>query len=79
VTSAKNDLIIEVGRITQAGRLKGQLAIRALFIAPSDAIAQKLGGTLVMPAAAPAAPATAGNTDFKPAGVVPLPTALRKN
>jgi hypothetical protein len=58
VTSGKNDLIIEVGRILQAGRLKGQLAIRALFVAPADAIAQRLSGTLVMPAGVtPAAPA----------------------
>jgi hypothetical protein len=58
VTSGKNDLIIEVGRILQAGRLKGQLAIRALFVAPADAIAQRLNGTLVMPAGVtPATPA----------------------
>ncbi|CAF0730808.1 unnamed protein product [Rotaria sordida] len=66
VTSSKNDLIIEVGRILQSGRLKGQLAIRALFVAPSDQIAQRLSGTMIMPAsaapAAVAAPAAAGST-----------------
>ena len=51
ITSAKNDLIIEVGRITSAGRLKGQLAIKALFVAPSDSYAAKMTGTLVTPAA----------------------------
>lgn len=55
VTSSKDDLIIEVGRILQPGRLKGQLAIRALFIAPPDAIAQRLSGTMVLPGGSPAA------------------------
>lgn len=70
VTSGKNDLIIEVGRILQAGRLKGQLAIRALFVAPADAIAQRLSGTMVLPVGVtPAAPAasTAGSSSTAPA------------
>lgn len=49
VTGTKDDLIIEVGRILQAGRLKGQIAIRALFVAPPDAFAQSIGGSLVLP------------------------------
>ncbi|MBS1993783.1 MAG: hypothetical protein JSS83_24875 [Cyanobacteria bacterium SZAS LIN-3] len=51
ITSAKDDLIIDVGRITAPGRLKGQLAIKGLFIAPPDAYAAKLTGTFVMPQA----------------------------
>ena len=57
VTSSKDDLIIEVGRILQPGRLKGQLAIRALFIAPPDAIAQRLSGSMVLPGGGVTAPA----------------------
>jgi len=49
ITSAKDDLIIDVGRILTPGRLKGQLAIKGLFIAPPDAYAAKLSGTFVMP------------------------------
>lgn len=75
VTSNKDDLIIEVGRILQPGRLKGQLAIRALFIAPSDAIAQRLSGAMVMPGGAPATSSPASNT--KPNSV--SPPAMRKN
>ncbi len=85
VTSSKNDLIIEVGRISQAGRLKGQLAIRALFIAPSDQIAQRLSGTMIVPATANPATssstvnaATAGAPVAKPASK-PAPPATRKN
>ncbi len=66
VTSSKDDLIIEVGRILQSGRLKGQLAIRALFIAPPDAIAQRLSGTMVLPGGAPAAAAVANPATAKP-------------
>lgn len=66
VTSSKDDLIIEVGRILQPGRLKGQLAIRALFIAPPDAIAQRLSGTMVLPGGIPAAAATANPANAKP-------------
>ncbi len=66
VTSSKDDLIIEVGRILQPGRLKGQLAIRALFIAPPDAIAQRLSGTMVLPGGAPAAAAVANPASAKP-------------
>ncbi len=68
VTSSKDDLIIEVGRILQPGRLKGQLAIRALFIAPPDAIAQRLSGTMVLPGGmAPAAAAAASpSANVKP-------------
>ncbi|MBP9091002.1 hypothetical protein KBI23_08230 [bacterium] len=73
VTSAKDDLIIEVGRILQPGRLKGQLAIRALFVAPSDAIAQRLSGAMVMPSGS--APASAASA--KPISV--SPPAMRKN
>lgn len=57
ITSGKDDLIVEVGRIITPGRLKGQLAVKALFVAPPDPFAQKLSGTLVMPPAAPPAPA----------------------
>ncbi|MBU6451467.1 MAG: hypothetical protein KGS72_06800 [Cyanobacteria bacterium REEB67] len=49
ITSGKNDLIIDVGRITSPGRLKGQLAVKGLFVAPSDAYAAKMTGALVMP------------------------------
>lgn len=57
VTGSKDDLIIEVGRIL-SGKLKGQVAIRALFVAPPDSFAQSLMGTMVMPGgAAPAAAA----------------------
>lgn len=66
VTSSKDDLIIEVGRILQPGRLKGQLAIRALFIAPPDAIAQRLSGTMVLPGGTPAAAAAASPANAKP-------------
>lgn len=69
VTSSKDDLIIEVGRILQPGRLKGQLAIRALFIAPSDAIAQRLSGAMVMPGGSAAAATTS----------ISGPPAMRKN
>ncbi len=83
VTSAKNDLIIEVGRITQPGPRRGQLAIKALFVAPSDAIAQKLSGTMVLPGGAATSSvnssATTGGTNSgadKPAATSP---AVRKN
>lgn len=59
ITSGKDDLIVEVGRIITPGRLKGQLAVKALFVAPPDPFAQKLSGTLVMPPAAPTAAAAA--------------------
>jgi hypothetical protein len=49
VTSAKDDLIIDVGRITTPGKMKGQLAVKGLFIAPPDPYAAKLAGTPVMP------------------------------
>jgi hypothetical protein len=49
VTSAKDDLIIDVGRITTPGKLKGQLAVKGLFVAPPDPYAAKLAGTLVLP------------------------------
>jgi len=49
ITSAKDDLIIDVGRILTPGRLKGQLAIKGLFIAPPDSYAAKFTGTFVMP------------------------------
>ncbi len=49
VTAAKDDLIIDVGRITTPGKMKGQLAIKGLFIAPPDAYAAKLAGTPVLP------------------------------
>lgn len=49
ITSAKDDLIIDVGRITTPGKMKGQLAVKAIFIAPPDAYAAKLTGTIVMP------------------------------
>jgi hypothetical protein len=62
----QDDLIIEVGRILQPGRLKGQLAIRALFIAPPDAIAQRLSGTMVLPGGTPAAAAAANPANAKP-------------
>lgn len=64
VTSSKNDLIIEVARIGTPGRFKGQLAIRALFVAPADAIAQRLGGSMVLPGGAGTAStaSTTGNT-----------------
>lgn len=74
VTSGKDDLIIEVGRIL-SGKLKGQVAIKALFVAPPDPIAQSLMGILVVPhAAAPTdgtsqtvhAPAAAGKASPKP-------------
>lgn len=57
ITSGKDDLIVEVGRIITPGRLKGQLAVKALFVAPPDPFAQKLSGTLVMPPAPPTATA----------------------
>lgn len=66
VTSSKDDLIIEVGRILQSGRLKGQLAIRALFIAPPDAIAQRLSGTMVLPGGTPPASAATNPATAKP-------------
>ncbi len=74
VTSSKDDLIIEVGRIL-SGKLKGQVAVKALFVAPPDPIAQSLMGILVVPhAAAPTggtsqtvhAPAAAGKASPKP-------------
>lgn len=68
VTSGKEDLIIEVGRIL-SGKLKGQVAIKALFVAPPDPIAQSLMGVLVVPHAP--ASAAAG----KPGG--PKPGASR--
>jgi hypothetical protein len=49
ITSAKDDLIIDVGRITTPGKMKGQLAIKGLFIAPPDPYAAKLAGTMVLP------------------------------
>lgn len=49
ITGNKNDLIVEVARITTAGRLRGQLAVRGLFVAPQDALAQKMTGTLILP------------------------------
>jgi hypothetical protein len=52
VTSAKNDLIIDVGRVLTPGKLKGQLAVKGLFIAPADPYAAKLTGTVVSPQAA---------------------------
>lgn len=61
ITSGKDDLIIEVGRILQPGRLKGQVAIKALFVAPPDALAQNITGTIVMPQEKP--PATEASRD----------------
>ncbi len=49
ITSAKDDLIIDVGRVTAPGKMKGQLAVKGLFIAAPDAYAAKLTGTIVMP------------------------------
>jgi hypothetical protein len=63
VTSAKDDLIIEVARITSAGRFKGQLAIRALFVAPPDAIAQRLSGSMVLPGGTSPAVTTTNTTN----------------
>ena len=58
ITGNKNDLIVEVARIATAGRLRGQLAVRGLFVAPQDALAQKMTGTVVLPASpAPSAQA----------------------
>jgi hypothetical protein len=51
VTSLKDDLIIEVATITQPGRWKGRLAVRALFAAPSDPFCAKITGQLVVPQA----------------------------
>lgn len=81
VTSSKDDLIIEVGRILQPGRLKGQLAIRALFVAPSDAIAQRLSGTMVMPGGVMpgGSPAPAATTTSSASSNSTSPPAMRKN
>gem|GEM_PF-516431 len=77
VTSAKNDLIVEVGRITQPGPRRGQLAVKALFVAPSDAIAKNLSGTMVLPgSAATSSTSSSAATSDKPA---PSSTAVRKN
>lgn len=65
ITSGKDDLVIEVGRILSPGRLKGQLAVRAIFVAPPDAFAQKLSGTLVVPQAAATPAASAGGAPNK--------------
>lgn len=65
VTGAKDDLIIEVGVISQPGRLKGKTAVKGIFVAPPDALAQKITGTIIMPQAAPAPPATAGDAAHK--------------
>lgn len=62
VTSGKEDLIIEVGRIL-SGKLKGQVAIKALFIAPPDPIAQSLMGVLVVPRVPAPTTAAAGKPD----------------
>lgn len=59
ITSAKDDMIIEVGRILTPGRLKGQLAVKALFVAPQDPFAKNLSGTLVLPPAQAPDPAAA--------------------
>lgn len=64
VTGSKDDLIIEVGRIL-SGKLKGQVAIRALFVAPPDSFAQSLMGTMVMPGGASGG---AAPTASKPSG-----------
>ena len=65
ITAAKNDLIIDVGRVLTPGKLKGQLAVKGLFIAPADPYAAKLSGAVVSPQAADkpaeAAPDTADN------------------
>ncbi len=83
VTSAKNDLIVEVGRITQPGPRRGQLAIKALFVAPSDTIAQKLSGTLVLPGggATPSvnSSATTGGTHSSADRPATTSPAVRKN
>lgn len=81
VTSSKDDLIIEVGRILQPGRLKGQLAIRALFVAPSDAIAQRLSGTMVMPGGVMpgGSPAPTATTTSSASSNSTSPPAVRKN
>ena len=61
ITGNKNDLIIEVARIATAGRLRGQLAVRGLFVAPQDALAQKMTGTVILPNT----PATSSQSENK--------------
>ena len=75
VTSAKNDMIIDVGRVLTPGKLKGQLAVKALFVAPADPYAARLNGAVVSPQAMDKpveAPDTADsgtkNVKFPPAG-----------
>lgn len=72
VTGAKDDLIIEVGVISQSGRLKGKTAIKGIFVAPPDALAQKITGTIIMPQVAAPAPATAGDAGHKPESAKPV-------
>ena len=61
ITGNKNDLIIEVARIATAGRLRGQLAVRGLFVAPQDALAKKMTGTVILPNT----PATSSQSENK--------------
>jgi hypothetical protein len=53
MTFSKDDLIVDVGR----DKKTQQLAIKAIFIAPPDPLAQKLLGSLAVPAAADVKPA----------------------
>lgn len=59
VTHHKHDLIIDVGKVYQ------RLAIKGLFIAPPDPLAERLSGTLIGPA--PVTPPADSNTDQNPA------------
>ncbi|MBK9203321.1 MAG: hypothetical protein IPL73_12995 [Candidatus Obscuribacter sp.] len=72
VTGAKDDLIIEVGVITQPGRLKGKTAVKGIFVAPPDALAQKITGTIIMPQVVAPPPATAGDAAHKPESAKPV-------
>lgn len=59
VTHHKHDLIIDVGKVYQ------RLAIKGLFIAPPDPLAERLSGTFIGPA--PVTPPADANTDQNPA------------
>ena len=58
MTSEKNDLIADVGKV------KTQWMIKALYIAPPDPLAQKIGGFVANPA--PAAPAAGASDSGSP-------------